>query len=108
MKLYIGGTGSGQDILAKKENPENIIIYDFHNITKDVLENGGSAQEYAKKLIDECPDAVVICDEIGLGIHPLDPFERLWREETGRALCILAEFSESVIRVTCGIGQRIK
>lgn len=108
MKLYIGGTGSGHDILAKKENPDLNIIYDFHNVTKDIIKNGENVQEYAKKLTIECPDVVVVCDEIGLGIHPLDPLERTWREETGRALCILSEFSESVTRVTCGIGQRIK
>ena len=66
------------------------------------------AQEFASKLVRENPDAVICSDEIGSGIHPIDPEERRWREETGRALCILAEASETVTRVFCGIPQRIK
>ena len=41
-------------------------------------------------------------------IVPLEAFDRRWREETGRALCILAQNSQRVVRVTCGIGQVIK
>ena len=39
---------------------------------------------------------------------PLDPFERRWREETGRALCRLAAASERVERIVCEIGVRLK
>ncbi len=108
MKLYIGGDGCGQDVLAARENPGAEIIYDMHSITRDILRNGGSIVDYAIKLSQENPDAVVVCNEIGLGIHPFEMEDRVWREETGRALCVLAEKSESVTRVICGIAQRIK
>ena len=120
MKLYIGGTGHGQEILAEKEtgkkpvlcSPEEALsapaIDQFHKVTRKILEEGGSPQDFAKKLVRENPDAVICCDEVGSGIHPLDKEDRMWREETGRALCILAEEAEQVTRVFCGIGQRIK
>lgn len=108
MKLYIGGEGSGHLKLAQLENPGSEIIDNFQDKTAKALKAGLSAQDLAKQLVLDKPDAVVICTEIGMGIHPLDPFERKWREETGRALCILASYAESVTRVVCGIGQRIK
>ena len=120
MKLYIGGAGNGQRELAAKETgltpvscaPDTAltapIIDNFHLTVRELLQNGGDAKAFAQRLAAENPNAVIVCDEIGLGIVPLDPFERLWREETGRALCILAEAAERVTRVYCGIPQVIK
>ena len=120
IRLYIGGAGNGQAELAEKEigikpvacTPEEALkspaIDNFHLVTKQVLKQGGSPQEYARKLLKSNPDAVICSDEIGCGIHPLAQEERIWREETGRALCILAEGAGTVTRVICGIGQRIK
>lgn len=120
MKLYIGGKENGQRELAAKEtgcapvlcSPEAALsspcIDAFHQTIRALLQTGGNAQAFARQLVQENPSAVIVCDEIGLGIVPLDPFERLWREETGRALCILAESAERVVRVYCGIAQVIK
>ncbi len=120
IRLYIGGEGHGQRELAERETGIKPVlcgakeamsaagIDQFHLLTRQVLKDGGSAQEFAKTLIEQNPDAVICCDEIGSGIHPFEQEERIWREETGRALCILAEAAESVTRVFCGIGQRIK
>lgn len=120
MKLYIGGAGNGQRETAAQENgltpvlcsPEGALsapcIDAFHLTLRDVLQNGGDAREFARELLLKNPNAVVICDEIGLGIVPLDAFERRWREDTGRALCILAEGAERVTRVYCGLPQVIK
>ena len=120
IRLYIGGTGHGQAELAEKEtglkpvqcSPDEALkspsIDSFHLITKQILEKGGSPQDFARKLIAENPDAVICSDEIGCGIHPLLQEERTWREETGRALCIIAEAAGTVTRVFYGIGQRIK
>lgn len=62
----------------------------------------------AECLLKACPGRVLVTDEIGLGIVPLDPFEREYREETGRICCLLAAESEQVWRVVCGLGQRLK
>ena len=120
IRLYIGGSGNGQAELAEKETgrkpvqctPDEALkspaIDNFHLVAKQILSQGGSPQEYAKELLKSNPDAVICSDEIGCGIHPLAQEERIWREETGRALCILAEGAGTVTRVICGIGQRIK
>ena len=51
---------------------------------------------------------ILLCQEIGSDIVPVDPLMRRWREETGRALQRLARRSDQVWRVFCGIPQRIK
>ncbi len=60
--------------------------------------------DFTKKLNCE----IVIMNEIGCGIIPLEKSEREWRETVGRAGCILAEKTETVYRVCCGIATIIK
>lgn len=120
MKLYIGAKGSGQAELAFRETgvvpevctPEECFekngIQDFHEVIRQVLTAEGDAQSFAKELAKKNPEAVIVSDEIGMGIVPMERFDRRWREETGRALCILAQKADRVVRVTCGIGQVIK
>ena len=51
---------------------------------------------------------IVIMNEIGSGIIPLDKSEREWREISGRAGCIIADKAIEVVRVCCGIATVIK
>ena len=62
----------------------------------------------AETIYNANPDRILVTDEIGYGIVPMDPFEREYREETGRICCLLAEKSEEIWRVCCGIGTRLK
>ena len=54
------------------------------------------------------PDAVILCDEVGCGVVPMDRTDREWRERVGRTCCYLAERAERVIRVYCGIPMVLK
>lgn len=66
-------------------------------------------EEYvAAALVKGNPDRILVTDEIGYGIVPIDGFERRYREETGRICCLAAKEAAQVWRVCCGIGQRIK
>ena len=51
---------------------------------------------------------VVICNEVGCGLVPVDPAERERRERTGRLCIELAKRADRVIRVVCGVGTAIK
>ena len=51
---------------------------------------------------------IVIADEIGSGLVPLDASEREKRERAGRLACMLAERADTVIRVVCGCPQILK
>lgn len=91
---------------------ERVLIIDkFHYYIRAVLLNKLPLQEYILKFMqfaEEKPNTIVIADEIGNGIVPLDAFEREYREQTGRAEILLAKKADEVVRVICGIGQKIK
>lgn len=97
-------------VLPEKEETEGkrIVLNHFHSWVRERIRQGGSPEEEALAFVEEHPDCIIICDEIGNGIVPVDGFEREYRERTGRILVKLAEKAEEVIRVICGMGQKIK
>lgn len=126
MKLVIGGCAQGKlsyvlknsavgaDRVFEGEIPEDtekagtIIIDQFHQWVKRRLLQNGCPEREIFDFIKEHPDCVIISDEIGNGIIPMEAFEREYRERTGRILVELAKKAEAVERVICGIGQKIK
>ena len=63
--------------------------------------------EAARRLAESGEKLVVICDELGCGLVPMDAFDRKYREACGRVSCYLAGQAEQVIRMVCGIPGRI-
>lgn len=108
MKLYIGGAFQGQEELARRENPQAEILPGFQDTIRGVLAGGGDPLAFAQNLCREKPEAVVVCCEVGCGVVPMDAGERAYREAVGRALCLLAQNADTVVRCVCGIGVRIK
>ena len=87
---------------------KTIVIDHFHNWVKERIRTGGNPEEEMIVFVETHPVCVIISDEIGNGIVPVDGFEREYRERTGRILVELAGRAEEVVRVICGIGQKIK
>lgn len=83
-------------------------IYRFHVLVKRLMAADINVQERIAALLEGSPDITVICDEIGCGIIPMEKSDRLWREETGKACCLIAEHSDRVVRIFCGIPTVIK
>jgi adenosyl cobinamide kinase/adenosyl cobinamide phosphate guanylyltransferase len=127
MKLIIGGTAQGklEYVLLKydvqknmvwdgvlpndrKLNKNIVVINHFHQWVKSRMVSGGCPEDEIMSFLDCNEDCIIICDEIGNGIVPIDPFEREYRERTGRILVQLAMRAEEVERIICGIGQKIK
>ena len=54
------------------------------------------------------PGLVVITEEMGCGIVPMEASDRRLREEVGRLGCRLAARAGEVYRVVCGIPERLK
>lgn len=54
------------------------------------------------------PGVIILCDEIGCGVVPVDKADRLWREATGRLCCALAGRADHVVRIFCGIPTPLK
>ena len=109
MKLYIGGAYQGQEELARQENPDGELFERFHEtIREKVQQEGQDAPAFAEKFCREHPDAVVVSDEVGSGVVPMEAEDRTFREAVGRVLCVIARNAEQVTRCVCGIGVRIK
>ncbi len=99
---------------ARKEagiEKKTLIINHFHHVVKRELagkRTPGELEADVMRFVEKHPEVILICDEIGNGIVPVDAFERTYREQTGRILIRLAQKADEVVRVLCGIGQRIK
>ena len=126
MQLIIGGYAQGKlnyvlqkykgesclvydaEFPEKEENGKKIIINHLHQWIKKQVETGGNPEDEIEKYVEKHRDIVIISDEIGNGIVPADALEREYRERTGRILIRLASGADEVVRVICGIGQKIK
>lgn len=83
-------------------------VADYHELVKRLIAENIDVSEFTERFCRENSKAAVTINEIGCGIIPLEKSERIYREEVGRAGCIIAAHSETVIRVFCGIPQIIK
>ncbi len=80
----------------------------FHLFVRRWLEEGRTKEELIRTVLGENREIILVCDEIGCGLVPVDAFEREYREAAGRICTALAEQADRVDRVICGIGSRIK
>lgn len=109
-EIIDGKDCSKEDILNAKA------VCNFNLFIKRVLRNEGifnsAYEDYFDKLLKEIlaknKDCIIITNEIGLGLVPIDSFDRLYREMTGRICTRLAKEAEEVYRVFYGIGTKIK
>ena len=62
----------------------------------------------AETLLKGNPDVILVMNQLGCGIVPMDRFDREYRELTGRMGCVLARQAEEVYLVNCGIAKRLK
>ncbi len=83
-------------------------ISGLHLFIRDCIFNDADPDPLIERITGINPDIVIICDEVGSGIIPLDKKENLYRETVGRIMCRLSGKADEVIRVVCGIGMKIK
>ena len=83
------------------------IVYEIDKWLLALVRENIDTAEMVEQFISDNPDAVVICNDISCGVVPIDPILRKWREETGRALGNLAQCSDEVLRLFCGISMKI-
>lgn len=109
MILIIGGACQGKTEYAKAHfGGEYTIVKDYHLRVKRQLKGGQDPLREASEFLNGNDKCVIISDEVGYGLVPVDAFERKYREAVGRVNCYFAKEAEQVIRVICGIGTKIK
>ncbi len=84
------------------------VIKSYHRLIARLLAVGVDPVEFTKKLCEQNKNAVIIMDETGCGIVPIEKSDRIRREVTGRCGCIIAGASDTVVRVICGIPTYLK
>ena len=99
-----------KDMITASLGGEKLIINHFHLIIRRMLENKFSPDDIRELIVNDTlsGDAVIISDEIGSGLVPMDRFEREYRELVGRCLTEIAKRSESVVRIICQIPMKLK
>lgn len=126
MILIIGGAFQGKRTFALKtfglkeeqctdgsqcsfsEALEKPVLFHLHELIRRLLEEGIEPQEYLMPHLKNKKNQIIICNEIGLGIVPVSGEDRRLREEVGRILCMIAEMSDAVYRLYCGIPTTLK
>lgn len=126
MELFVGGTGQGKltyvlqkyslttdsvadgAVCTMEELLQAVVINRFHLYLRRKLEQKLDIATEIEQLPNKLQDKIIIMDEVGCGIVPLDAFERRYREQVGRTSCILAQRASHVERVTCGMGCVLK
>lgn len=124
MEMMIGGAFQGKSALAKQNYPKvNWVngteadweslshaegVLGFHEYIRKEMKAGKDLSSLAEDLIRVNPDVILVSDEVGYGVVPMDAFDRAYREAVGRICTKLAGYSHKVTRVVCGIGTVIK
>ncbi|MCM1046039.1 MAG: bifunctional adenosylcobinamide kinase/adenosylcobinamide-phosphate guanylyltransferase [Candidatus Gastranaerophilales bacterium] len=109
MILITGGAYQGKRAFADNHFSDTYRIVDhYHETIRLQMKQGMDPLKEAQKLLSSDDKLVIICDEVGCGLVPVDAFERAYREQVGRVGGYLAGEAGQVIRVICGIGKNIK
>lgn len=126
MEFYLGGRGQGklQYVLRKKQLEagavadgavcdqlqlqQAAVINHFHLYLRRLLLENEDVEVCLRELLAANAAVVIIMDEVGCGIVPMEAFERQYRDVVGRVSCELARRASHVERIVCGIGQVLK
>ena len=126
MTLITGPAFQGKLEYSKKHWPESIenyfdgetcdyalakgadVINNYHHLIRRLLDKSIDPVAYTDELIRINPCCVVIMNDIGSGVIPIEKKDRVWREAVGRCGCLIAEHADRVIRVMCGIPTALK
>ena len=84
------------------------VFYHFHLWVRKLVLDGVDAEGAFEQFLERYQDWIIISDEVGNGIVPMDKEQREYRECLGRILTCAAKRADRVERVICGLGQRIK
>lgn len=101
-RAYVESLGYSATDIADGVLDERPVLYGLQDLT--MADPEGAPALYDRLIAKE----VVVCDEVGSGVIPLEKARRLGREATGRLCCRLAAEATRVVRLVAGIPTVIK
>ncbi len=110
--MLTGGKAQGKTDFAQRHFPGAKLLDDYQLRVQQQLLAGQDPVEEAEKTMTalrrESGSAVIVIEEMGCGIVPLEREARVYRECNGRVACCIAAEADGVYRIIAGIGERIK
>lgn len=95
-----------------REDPEAMtgaaVVLNLQEGVRSLMRQDIDVRTFFEARMEHLRQSVLIGDEIGSGIVPMEPFERRWRDETGLLYQILAREATIVDRVWAGLPTRLK
>ena len=101
-RSYVRSLGFAEHEIADGVLDDRPVVANAHRLAADYA---GALDELADELSEK---AVVICNEVGCGLVPVQAEQREQRERAGRLCALLAARADRVVRMVCGIPQLIK
>lgn len=134
LELVIGGRAQGKSVYVKKKYPyavclderdltedgrlpvedqtQEIILWNHFHLCVRIWQQAGMTMDEMQDRIEEicrvCRHLVIISDEVGNGVVPLQKEDRIYRDLVGNLLIEIASKAERVDRIICQIPQQIK
>ena len=126
MDLIIGGAFQGKLDYAREKfgfKPEDVYeceetraeidllkpcINHLEEFTLACVRQGVDPVQYFKQHFEDTRDMCLICMDISSGVVPMDKEMRLWRDANGKVCQYLSREAASVVRIFCGLEQKLK
>ena len=120
MELILGGASQGKEAYAKKKYSkapfdetwqEEILWNHFHRCVRLWQRQGKTLeqmQQYVDVVCAKTSHLILISNEVGNGVVPLQQEDRAYRDLVGALLIRYAKKAERVERIICQIPQKIK
>ena len=105
--LKIDDAADGK-VCSLQELYEKPIMNQFHLWIDRMLREEKDVYPLVEDILQHNPEIVIITNELGCGIVPMEAYDRSYRELVGGVCCKLAKDAREVHRVFCGIGTVIK
>ena len=83
-------------------------IYKIQEFTYACVKSGLEPRDYFLEREEEWKESILICEDIFCGVVPLGADMREWRQATGRLCKYLSQQADSVVRIFCGLEQKLK
>ena len=101
-KEYVRSLGYQEEDFTTDPQEEKPVVY---GLETRAAQAGEGWESLVPGLVEK---EVVICQEVGSGVIPLEKEARQMREYTGRLCTALAEQADRVVRLFCGVPTIIK